>query len=121
MKEKNKDQPVQPNQSNPNDALNELLNKFKGMMDQPDSMLHVIVNDERLRKVTEYEVTKGFTNLKVTPEELQQRFTEFKVMVMTKEATLAELETLVYNKYGISEQPRDKAPETEKRIIGFGV
>jgi hypothetical protein len=94
-----------------NDELRNMLGKLLGMENVPDDcVIQAMLNDQRLQKLAEYDVTKGYTNLKVEPEQLQERFTEFKQTVLKKSSTLAELETTVFTRWGVLEKPRNDMP-----------
>ena len=114
----------QPEGQNP-EGMNpmDLLKMLSGELPK-DPALTAMLNDQRLLKLADYDITKGYTTKKKhTPEEVQDRFSQLKQIILKKESTLAELETLVYNKYGVQEGPRDKAPadELERPQIGFFV
>ena len=84
------------------------------------------MNDNRLRILTEYDVTKGHMNIKVTPEQLQSRFTEFKQLVRRGSITLKQLEDDIYSKWGINEEARadiikKEFGDEEKVITGFNI
>jgi len=85
------------------EEINEFLNEItKGLgMDKLPTPAVVALNDIRLRKLCEYEITKGYTNLDITPEVLQEQFKYFKAKVKSKSFTLDELEDVVYSKWGI--------------------
>ena len=92
--------------------LRDMLGKLLGADNLPDDcVINAILNDQRLIKIAEYEVTKGNTDFNTpTPETLQAKFTEFKQLVLAKSSTLAELETTVFSRYGVLEKPRINAP-----------
>jgi len=114
---------TQPQDGNTPDPLKDIMGKLFGDKLPDDCVVQAILNDERLRKIAEYDLTSGYTNVQTaTPEKLQHKFGELKRIVQTKESTLAELETLVFNKYGVQEGARELAPEGELQpinIIGF--
>ena len=100
-------------------SLNDLMTKLLGAGGVTDSVVQAIMNDQRLVKLAEYDVTRGFMNIKVSPEQAQDRFAELKMIVLKKEATLAELESMIYSKYGVIEGPREVAPKAERGPFGF--
>ncbi|MCP3686745.1 MAG: hypothetical protein GY861_29250 [bacterium] len=102
------------------DMLNELLKQLQS----DDSVIRIQMNDQRLTKIAEYDVTKGYTQLtQATPEILQVRFCEYKSIVKKGETTLKQLEDDVYTRWGVTEEKResavDKTPEDQKPLIGF--
>lgn len=103
----------------------EMLKNLLGQLNQEDSVLRVQMNDQRLMKLAEYDATKGYMNTKVSPEELQSRFHELKTRVKTGSFTLKMLEDDVYQRWGITEEPReealDKATPDTHVITGFSV
>ena len=99
------------------DPLRELLGKLMGAENVPDDcVLKAILNDQRLQKLAEYDLTKGYTNMKVERDELEAKFAEFKNTVKTKRSTLAELETTVFTRWGIMEKPREQASQKELEL-----
>ena len=86
------------------------------------------LNDQRLSKLAEYDVTKGYMNIKVTLQQLQARFFELKHLVKTGETTLQGIEDDVYSRWGVVEEARKSAlqkdmtnPDGEKTITGFSI
>lgn len=110
---------------NPMDGQNPLADMFGklcGGRDIPeDPAIQAVLNDQRLLKLADYDITHGYTKTKpLAPEDVQAKFSELKMLVLHKESTLAELETMIYNKWGIQENPRKLSPEAERKpIIGF--
>jgi hypothetical protein len=93
-----------------------------------DKMLNAQMNDQRLSKLAEYDLTKGYMTIKVSGEQIQTRFNELKRIVKTGENTLKDLEDEVYERWGVDEERRMDAlqketlsPEREKSIIGFNI
>ena len=103
-----------------NDGSNELrklLGSILGNENVPaDPAIISAVNDARLQKVAEYECTRGYTNIKISAEDLNAKFAELKTVVLTKSSTLAELETLVYSRWGILEKPRLDMPKGQMQM-----
>ena len=105
------------------DGLNELFKQLK----IDDKVLIAQLNDQRLSKLAEYDVTKGYMNIKVTPQQLQARFFELKHLVKTGETTLQGLEDDVYSRWGVAEEARESAlqkamsEDDNKPIIGFAI
>lgn len=94
-----------------NDEIRNVLGKLLGMENLPDDcVITAILNDQRLQKLAQYDVTKGYTDTKIEVEDLQTKFAEFKRAVLAKSSTLAELETMVFTRYGIMEKPRISMP-----------
>ena len=74
-----------------------------------------LINDARLRKIAEYQVSRGFTRGftrqvpttqdKVTKayKEMSDLFTEMKMLVKRGSFTISQLEDKVYKKFGITE------------------
>lgn len=124
---------------NDDEMIRNMMSKLFGKDNIPDdTVIKATINDQRLLKVAEYETLKGYTITGNNPEaiqlEIQNRFTEFKKMVLAKSSTLAELETMVYSRYGILEKPRAmvgadqlQMPQlgeikfADKRVTGFAV
>lgn len=100
---------------NENDLLKSALGKlFGGMENVPsDAVIVAQMNDNRLSKLAEYELTHGYTNLKVEQEQVQEKFVEFKNLVLKKSSTLAELETTVFSRWGVLEKPRVNSPSNQ--------
>lgn len=104
---------------NPEDVFKQLAKS----MENTDPKLKAMLNDERLYKLAEYDITQGYTKLKGTDRNtLQSKFTEFKGRVKRGDFTLKEMEDDVYNKWGVTEAMDVTVPE-ENRIqpIGFKV
>jgi len=106
--------------------LDELFKKLK----IDDKVLVAQMNDQRLTKLAEYDLTKGYTQVKVSGEQLQAKFHELKRIVKNGENTLKDLEDDVYNRWGITEEGREDAlqraieserSEDEKPIMGFSI
>lgn len=109
-----------------NEDGNNILKKLLDQLKQEDSVIRIQMNDNRLRILTEYDVTKGHMNIKVTPEQLQSRFTEFKQLVRRGSITLKQLEDDIYSKWGINEEARadiikKEFGDEEKVITGFNI
>lgn len=107
--------------NNKSEEINEFLNEIgKGLsMDKLPTPAVVALNDIRLRKICEYELTKGWTTLDITPEVLQEQFKYFKAKVKSKSFTLDELEDVVYSKWGIVDN-KLKSKDSDTIISGFG-
>jgi hypothetical protein len=121
------------------DMIKNIMSKLLGKDNIPDdTVIKATINDNRLLKVAEYDALKGYTltaeNPEVTQLNIQSKFAEFKKMVLSKSSTLAELETMVFSRYGILEKPRAMAgadqlemPQlgeikfSDKKVIGFAV
>jgi len=97
--------------------LKDLLNQ----MSQDDSVVKVMLNDMRIKKVAEYDVTHGYTKMDVTADQLQGKFAELKHLVRRGSFTLKGLEDNVYSRWGITEDSRNMAgkPAGTKSQIGF--
>jgi len=92
-------------------VFKDMLGKLLGTDNVPDdAVITATLNDNRLMKLAEYDLTKGYTYIKIENEDVQKKFTEFKNLVMAKSSTLAELETAVFSKYGVLEKARANAP-----------
>jgi molybdenum cofactor biosynthesis enzyme MoaA len=88
-----------------------LASLLGGMKNVPsDAVIMAQLNDNRLSKLAEYDVSKGYTDLKVENEQIQEKFCEFKNLVLKKSSTLAELETTVFSRWGVLEKPRVNSP-----------
>lgn len=105
------------------DKLREALNTLLGGIDKlpEDCVVNAIINDQRLVKLAEYDVSSGYTNIKVDPELIQARFAEFKNIVLKKSSTLAELETTVFSRWGVLEQPRINSPTSQTKLNDIDV
>lgn len=102
---------------NGGNELRDILGKLLGVNNVPeDCVVQAILNDQRLQKLAEYDLTKGYTNLKIEAEQLQEKFAEFKHTVITKSSTLAELETTVFSRWGVLEKQRTVAPASQTNL-----
>ena len=103
----------------------DMLKNLLGQLQQEDSVIRVQMNDQRLMKLAEYDATKGYMVSQVTPEQLQERFHELKTRVKSGSFTLKMLEDDVYQRWGITEEPREEAlnkPIPESHVItGFRI
>jgi len=99
----------------PPDFLKELMEQLK----LEDSVIRAQLNDQRLFKLAEYEVTQGLVNPDVTPEAFQTRFNEFKSLVKRGSFSLKDLEDDVYNRWGVQEVSRQDPKGQEVPTIGF--
>jgi hypothetical protein len=77
-----------------------------------------IVNDQRLLKLAEYEVARGFMNMKFSQEEVRRRFSYFKTRVLNGSQTIKELEDAVYSKYGVQEGDENN-PASQKSSLSL--
>ena len=86
------------------DAMKQLMDQLA----QNDSVVRVMMNDGRIMKAVEYDITKGYTSklTNFSGEDMQARFNEFKKLVKRGSFTLAQLEDDVYARWGIDEKPR---------------
>ena len=96
------------------DFLKDLLGQIA-----EDSVIRAQLNDQRLLKLAEYDVTQGLVKFKVAPEEFQTKFNEFKGLVQRGSFSLKDLEDDVYNRWGIQEVPRQDSTGIEPSSIGF--
>lgn len=109
------------------DNNGEMFRKLFDQMKADDSVIKAQINDQRLLRLAEYDVTHGYMRMKVTPEELQSRFFELKGLVIKGEASLKALEDDVYKRWGVCEETREEAVlkelETGNKItpIGFNL
>lgn len=111
-----------------NGGLGDMMKNLMDQLKQDDSVIRAQMNDQRIEKVTEYELTKGYTKKDVQPEQLQAKFSELKGLIKRGEFTLKQLEDDIYAKWGISEEPRVDALKKEQEAgtkpmgrIGFNV
>jgi hypothetical protein len=100
--------------------LKDLLNQLK----QEDSVLRAQLNDQRLMKLAEYDLTEGYMRLKsATPDALQNKFYELKRKVRDGSFTLKALEDDVFTRWGIQEESRDiemkNNPDQRTVVTGF--
>lgn len=97
-----------------------LFDEILKQLGSEDSVLRAQLNDQRLSKLAEYEVTHGYINVKVTADQLQQKFKDFKNLVRSGDFTLKALEDDVYNRWGVQEESRENSNDTNtKPITGF--
>ena len=106
---------------NENKEIKEILGKILGTENVPDDcVVSAMLNDNRLMKLAEYDLTKGYTDINIQNEQIQARFAEFKNIVLKKSSTLAELEITVFSRYGILERPRIDSAVKEKVLSDIG-
>lgn len=103
------------------DSKDDMMNELLKQLQNEDSVLRVQLNDQRLEKLAEYDVTKGYTNIKTTPEELRNRFSEYKTLVKKGESTLKCLEDDVYSRWGVLECKREEAVPEDNVVVGFSM
>tara|TARA_R110000823_G_scaffold236867_1_gene362495 strand:- start:825 stop:1235 length:411 start_codon:yes stop_codon:yes gene_type:complete len=113
--------PTDPNGSGPEQ---DAMKNFMEQLSQKDSVVRTIMNDQRIMKLVEYDITKGYTTTPKDNKDLQVRFNEFKKLVKRGSFTLAELEDDVYARWGIDEKPRTEMPDMKplgetSNSIGF--
>jgi hypothetical protein len=101
-----------------NNELKSILGKLLGENNVPDDVvINTALNDIRLQKLAEYDISKGYTNMKdLTNEAIQAKFAELKTTVLTKSSTLAELETMVFTRWGVTEKPRLQIPVDQMQM-----
>ena len=99
------------------DELRKLLGSLLGKDNVPDDVvIQAAINDNRIQKIAEYDLTKGYTNIKVSPEQLNEKFSEFKTAILKKSSTLAELETTIFSRWGVLEKPRLDMPKAQMQM-----
>jgi hypothetical protein len=86
-------------------------------LDSP--MVRALFNDIRLKKVAEYQASKGYTVLKVDEQAFMDTFIEFKNLVRRGSFTLAQLEDDVYSRWGVQEGQVEPKEPYKKSTIGF--
>ena len=87
-----------PNNDKPVDMLkmfNDILNKKPSIKEQ------AIINDNRLKDIATYDVTKGLMIKCENPDEIVNKFTEFKMLVRRGSFTIDQLEDSVCKRYGV--------------------
>jgi len=101
---------------------NDIMQQLLHALNQDDEVVRAQINDQRLLKLAEYDITQGYMKTNVTPDLFQTRFNEMKGLVKRGSFTLNALETDVYTRWGIQEGMRSDAPENTKRNqIGFSM
>jgi len=107
-----------------NDSQKNMLQEFLKQMKQDDSVLRARMNDERIMLLAEYDATKGLIDVTVPVDTFREKFTEFKQLIKRGSFTLKSLEDSVYERWGITEAPRDASEEPAEKhtvITGFTV
>jgi hypothetical protein len=99
---------------------NELMEQLMKQLHMDDSVIRAQINDQRLVKMAEYDVTRGYTKSQVLPESLQSKFAEFKTLIKRGSFTLEELESDVFSRWGIQEPPRS-IQKKGVQITGFSM
>jgi len=84
------------------------IEDFLKKMGGDDIVIRTMVNDQRLGKLAEYEITKGYTTMQFVPEQVQAKFQEFKSIVKKGQMSLSVLEDDVYKRWGVAEANRDE-------------
>lgn len=105
---------------NNQDSSGEFLKNLFDNLNTNDPHAIAMINDQRLLKIADYEVTNGYRNMKVTPEDVQERFVYYKTRVMNGSFTIKDLEDEIFSKYGIQEGKRNTV-ETRRDPIGFRI
>jgi hypothetical protein len=91
-------------------------------MNKNDLWNLVQYNDRKIYDLATYCETKGFAN-KSDPDKVMVRFSEFKKRILMGSLTLAQLETDVLKKYGVTEgsqyvsAPVEALPSDIKKLI----
>ena len=86
----------------PKKNTNEFLNNVFGFSNEKTKKQEAVENDRRINDLATYAVTKGLTlSIMDHQEELLPMFTQFKMLVRRGSFTLAQLENMIIDKYGI--------------------
>ena len=102
---------------NDSNELRKLLGSILGSENMiTDPAMVAAINDARLQKIAEYDLSRGYTDVKITSEQLNAKFAELKNTVLTKSSTLAELETTIFSRWGVLEKPRIDMPKGQMQM-----
>ena len=107
-----------------NDGSSKMPDAIKQIMEAMganDEVIKAQINDQRLLKIAEYDITQGYLKKNADPDQYHAKFFELKSLVKRGSFTIKDLETDVYTRWGVLEDARETTPKSTRNTIGFCV